>query len=152
MSSYLTHGVKAKMCETIPFVNSVGTQYVASRAQLEQACDSLLRHQGSSMQATIGLSNGDVCPPTTLAESPFCTIAEALMVPASAMWSTMVVHTRPFPQKILQNACPYHEVILSCKPHRPGCHQWRPLHQQVYDDIRELKPDLIVERYLDAKY
>ena len=41
MSSYLTHGVKAKMCETIPFVNSVGSQYVASRAQLEQACDSL---------------------------------------------------------------------------------------------------------------
>ena len=99
MSSYLTHGVKAKMCETIPFVNSVGTQYVASKA-------------------TIGLSNGDVCPPTTLAESPFCTIAEALMVPASAMWSTMVVHTHPFPQEILQNACPYHEVILSFKPHR----------------------------------
>ena len=41
MTSYLTHGVKAKMCETIPFVNTVGTQYVASRAQLEQACDSL---------------------------------------------------------------------------------------------------------------
>ena len=35
-----------------------------------------LRQQGSSMQATIGLSKGDVCPPTTLAESPFCTIAE----------------------------------------------------------------------------
>ena len=68
MSSYLTHGVKAKMYETTPFVNSVGTQYVDSRAQLEQACDSL-RQQGSSMQATIGLSNGDVCPPMTLAES-----------------------------------------------------------------------------------
>ena len=151
MSSYLTHGVKAKMCETTPFVNSVGTQYVASRAQLEQACDSL-RQLGSSMQTTIGLCNGDVFPSTTLAESPSCTIAEALMVPESAMWSTMVVHTNPFPQEILQNACPYHEVILSCKPHRPGCHQWRPLHQQVYDDIQELKPDLIVERYLDAKY
>ena len=63
----LTHGVKAKMCETTPFVNSVGTQYVASRAQLEQACDSL-RQQGSSMKTTIGLSNGDVCTPTTLTE------------------------------------------------------------------------------------
>ena len=120
MTSYLTHGVKAKMCETTPFVNSVGTQYVASRAQL------------------------DVCTPTTLTESPSCTIAEALMVPTSAMWSTMVVHTRPFPQELLQNACPHHEVILSCKPHRPGCHQWRPLHQQVYDDIQELKPDLVL--------
>ena len=53
------------MCETIPFVNTVGTQYVASRAQLEQACDSL-RQQGSSMVTTIGLSKGDVCDPTTL--------------------------------------------------------------------------------------
>ena len=122
MTSYLTHGVKAKMCETTPFVNSVGTQYVASRAQLEQACDSL-RQQGSSMKTTIGLSNGDVCTPMTLTESPSCTIAEALMVPSSAMWSTMVVHTSPFKQELLQHACPYHEVILSCKPHQPGCHQ-----------------------------
>ena len=51
MTSYLMHGVKAKMCETTPFVNSVGTQYVASRAQLEQVCDSL-RKQGSSMVMT----------------------------------------------------------------------------------------------------
>ena len=67
MTSYLTHGVKAKMCETVPFVNTVGAQYVASssRAQLEQACDSL-RQQGSSMMTTIGLSKGDVCAPTTL--------------------------------------------------------------------------------------
>ena len=41
MTSYLLHGVKAKMCETTPFVNSVGTQYIASTAQIEQACDSL---------------------------------------------------------------------------------------------------------------
>ena len=38
MTSYLTHGVKAKMCETTPFVNSVGSQYIAARAQLEVAC------------------------------------------------------------------------------------------------------------------
>ena len=69
MTSYLTQGVKAKMCETTPFVNTVGAQYVASRAQLEQACDSL-RQQGSSMVTTIGLSKGDVCASTTLAESP----------------------------------------------------------------------------------
>ena len=46
----------------------------------------------------------------------------------------------------------YHEVLLSCKPHRPGCHQWRPMQQQVHADLKELKPDVIVERYLDAKY
>ena len=76
MTSYLMHGVKAKMSETTPFVNSVGTQYVASRAQLEQACDPL-RQQGSSVKKTIGLSSVDVCDPTTLTESPSCTIAEA---------------------------------------------------------------------------
>ena len=98
MTSYLTHGVKAKMCETAPFVNSVGTQYVASRAQLEQACDSL-RQQGSSMKTTIGLSNGDVCTPTTLTESPSCTIAEALVCPillcghCGAQWLCTLVHS-----------------------------------------------------------
>ena len=101
---------------------------------------------------TIGLSKGDVCDPTTLTESPSCTMVEALMVPPSAMWSTMVMHTHPFTQDLLQNVRPHHEVMLSCKPHRPGCHQWRPLHSQVHDDIQELKPDVIVERYLDAKY
>ena len=144
MTSYLTHGVKAKMCETTPFANSVGTQYVASRAQLEQACDSL-RQQGSSRKMAVGLSSDDVCAPTTLAGSPSCTIVDALMVPPSAMWSTMVMHTHPFSRDLLQNVCPHHEVILSCKPLRPGCRQWRPLHSQVHDDIRELKPDVIVE-------
>ena len=41
MTSYLAHGVKAKMCETTPFVNTVGAHYVASRAQIEQACVTL---------------------------------------------------------------------------------------------------------------
>ena len=59
----------------------------------------------------------------------------------------MVMHTHLFDQEVLQTVHPFHEVILSCKPHRPGCHQWRPLHY-----IRELNPDVIVERYLDAKY
>ena len=91
------------MCETTPFVNSVGTQYIASRAQIEKACDSL-RQQGSS------------------------------------------------PSDLLQHVRPYHEVLFSSKPHRPGCHQWKPMHLQVHDEIRELQPDVIVERHLDAKY
>ena len=147
MTAYLNHGVKAKMRETTPFVNAVGAHYVASRAQIEQACDSL-RHQGKSMVTKIGLSKGDVCAETT--ESP-STIVEALLVPA-ATWSTMVMHTRPFSDDILQNGHPYHEVLLSRKPHRPGCHQWRPRQQQVHADLKELQPDVIVEKYLDAKY
>ena len=68
MTSYLAHGVKAKMCETTPFVNSMGTLYIASRAQIERACDSL-RQQGSSMRKAISLTKVDLCTPTTEAES-----------------------------------------------------------------------------------
>ena len=49
MTAYLTHSVKAKMCETAPFVNSVGSQYITSRAQLELACDSI-RRQGPALR------------------------------------------------------------------------------------------------------
>ena len=151
MTSYLTHGVKAKMRETTPFVNTVGAHYVASRAQIEEACDSL-RQQGSSKVSTIGLSKVDVCASTALTEFPSCTIAEALLVPKTVIWSTMVMHTSPFKSDILQNVYPHHEVLLSCKPHRPRCHQWRPLQPQVHDDVQDFQPDVIVERYLDAKY
>ena len=67
MTAYVTHGVKAKMCETTPFVNTVGAHYVASNAQLELACDSL-RQQGSSRVTTIALSKVEVCADMT--ESP----------------------------------------------------------------------------------
>ena len=89
MTSYLEHGVKAKMCETTPFVNSVGAQYIASRAQIEKACDSL-RQQGSSVKQAIGLTQIDLCTPTTLTP---CAMVEALMVPPDALWSTLVMYT-----------------------------------------------------------
>ena len=141
MTAYLNHGVKAKMCETTPFVNTVGAHYVASRAQIEQACDSV-RHQGKCMVTKIGPSKGDVCAGT---ESPR-TIVEVLLVPEAATWSAVVMHTHPFTDDILQHVHPYHEVLLSCKPHRPGCLQWQPMQQQVHADLKELKPDVIVER------
>ena len=145
MTSYLSHGVKAKMCETIPFVNTVGTHYMACRAQIEQACDSL-RQQGGSKVSSIGLSKVDVCASTTVTESPSYTMVEALLVPKTAIWSTMVMHTSPFSSDILQKVHPHHEVLLSCQPHRPGCHQWRPLLPQVHDDMKHFLPDVIVER------
>ena len=52
------------MCETISFVNSVGTQYIASRAQIEKACDSLRQH-GHSVKQAIGLTKVDLCTPTS---------------------------------------------------------------------------------------
>ena len=151
VTSYLSHGVKAKMCETTPFVNTAGTEYIASRAQIEQACDSL-RQQGSAIKKTIGLTNVDLCAPTTLTESTPCAIVEALKIPHDALWSTLVMYTQPYPSDLLQHVRPYHEVLFSCKSHQPGCHQWKPMHLQLHDDIRALQPDVIVERYLDAKY
>ena len=151
MTSYLSNGVKAKMCETTPYVNSVGTQYIASRAQIEQACDSL-RQQGRSKQFAVGLTKGDLCPPTTLAEPATRAIVEALVIPPDAIWSTLMMYTKPFPPDLLQHTKPCHEVLLSCQPHRPGCHYWKSMQYQVHDEIEELQPDVIVERYLDAKY
>ena len=36
MTAYLNHGVKAKMCETTPFVDTVGARYVASELTLSR--------------------------------------------------------------------------------------------------------------------
>ena len=151
MTSYLSNGVKAKMCETTPYVNSVGTQYIASRAQIEQACDSL-RQRGRSKQFAVGLTKGDLCPSMTLAEPATRAIVEALVIPPDAIWSTLMMYTKPFPPDLLQQTKPCHEVLFSCRPHRPGCHYWKSMQFQVHDEIQELQPDIIVERYLDAKY
>ena len=62
------------------------------------------------------------------------------------------MYTQPYPSDLLQEVRPYHEVLFSSKPHQPGCHQWKPMHLRLHDDIRALQPDVIVERYLDAKY
>ena len=56
------------------------------------------------------------------------------------------------PADLLQDIHPNHQVLLSCKPHRPGCHQWRPAQTTLATAIRELQPDVIVECYLNAKY
>ena len=147
MTAYLNHGVKAKMCEATPFVNTVGAHYVASRAHIEQTCDSL-RRQGQSMLTRIGLSKGDVHP---LAES-HKSVVDALLEHVNETWSTMVMRTQPFPEDLFEHVHLHHQVLPSCKPHRPGCHQWRPLQHHIHAEIQELKPDVIVERYLDAKY
>ena len=146
MTAYLNHGVKAKMCET----THLSIQSVHTMLPLEPRLNRPVTLYDSSSRVTkIGLSKVDVCADMT--ESP-CTIVEALKVPAAATWSTMVMHTHPFAHDILQNVHPCHEVLLSCKPRRPGCHQWRPMQQHIRDDLKELQPDAIVEGYVDAKY
>ena len=42
------------MRETIPFVNTLGTQYVAARAKVELACDKI-REQGQAQNTKFGI-------------------------------------------------------------------------------------------------
>ena len=35
MTTYLNQGVKAKMCEAVPFSNTMGSQFVAAHAGVE---------------------------------------------------------------------------------------------------------------------
>ena len=135
------------MCETTPFVNSVGTHYVASRAHIEKACDSL-RSQGQSITKRVGLSEVLVHPIEESTEH----IVKSLLKDVNSTWSTMVMRTRPFSENLFQSVRPNHQVLLSCKPHRSGCHQWRPMQSTVNADIVELQPDVIVECYFEAKY
>ena len=133
MTAYLNHGVKVKMCETTPFVNTVGAHYVASRAHIEQACDSL-RSQGQPITTCIGLPNGLVYPMEESSEP----IVKSLLKDVNNTWSTMVMRTRPLSEDLFQSIHPNYEVLLSCKPHRPGCRQWRPVQTDVTADIKEL--------------
>ena len=41
----------------------------------------------------------------------------------------MVMRTRPFSDDLFQHIHPNHQVLLSCKSHRPGYHQWRQMQQ-----------------------
>ena len=97
MTSYLNQGVKAKMCETTPLVNTVGTQYIAARAKIEMACDSI-RAQGPSLQTCIGLADGKV---HQVSESDNL-IAETLLTDLPSRWSTVVMRTTSFPSDILR--------------------------------------------------
>ena len=90
MTAHLNHGVKAKMCETTPFVKSVGSQYIAARAQLELACDSI-RKQGPTR---IGLADGTVHPATDSNHG----IAKSLLKDMTTTWSTLTMMTTPFQQ------------------------------------------------------
>ena len=82
MTAYLNHGVQAKTCEATPFVNSVGSQYVAARAQIEGACDSL-RSPGQALSTCIGLSEGVVHPTIDSNEH----IAKSLLKDVTCTWS-----------------------------------------------------------------
>ena len=120
-------------CETTPFVNTVGAHYVASRAHIEQACDSL-RSQGQSITTHVGLSKGDVHP----VEESHQSSVKALLEHVNETWSTMVMRTRPFSDDLFQHIHPSHQVFLSCKPHRPGCR--RPMQQDIMPTSRSSSP------------
>ena len=142
---YLKQGAEAKVCETTLFVNTVGRQYIAARAKIELACDSL-RAQGLSISACVGLADGVIHPASDCDNH----IAKSLLTDISNTWRTMVTRATPSPSDLFQEVHPHHQVLLSCKPHRPGCHQWRPAQTTLAEEVRELNADVIVECYLDA--
>ena len=111
MSTYLKQGVKAKMCETTPFVNTADTQYIGARAKIELACDSI-RAQGQSLNTCIGIADGKVHP---VSESD-SSIAESLLTDVPQKWSTMVMRATPFPADLFKEVHPHHQVLLSSKP------------------------------------
>ena len=94
----------------------MGTQYIASKAQIEKACDSL-RQQGSSVKKAVGLTNVDLCTPTNT-PSDTCAMVEALMIPPDALWSTLMMYTQPYPSDLLQHVRPHHEALLQTSPTR----------------------------------
>ena len=75
------------MRETAPFVNSVGSQYVAERARNELVCDSF-RSQGEALRACIGLCEGIVHPAAECNQH----IVKSLLKDVTGTWSTMVHH------------------------------------------------------------
>ena len=79
-------------------------------------------------------------------------IVKSLLQDVNNTWSTMVMRTRPFSEDLFQSIYPNHQVRLSCKPHRPGYHQWRPTRSDLTAEIKELQPDVIVEWHPEAKY
>ena len=79
-------------------------------------------------------------------------IVRSLLKDVNNTWSTMVLRTRPFSEDLFQSIHPNHQVLLSRQPHRPGCHDWRPMQTDITADIKELQPDVIVECHLKTKY
>ena len=122
-----------------------GTQYIAARAKIELACDSI-REQGPALSTRIGLADRRIHQVSEYDNN----IAKVLLTVLSNTWSTMVMRTTPFPSDLFQ-AHPHHQVLLSRKHHRPGCRQWRPAQTTLAEEARELNADVISECYLDAK-
>ena len=102
MTSYLNHGVKAKMCEATPF---------AARAQVELLFDSL-RSQGKALSTCIGLSEGIAHQATESNQH----IAKSLLKNVNNTWSTMVMRTMPFPTDLLQDVHPNRQTSMQASP------------------------------------
>ena len=115
MSAHLHHGVKAKMCETSHFVNTVGTQFFAARAKIELACDSI-RAQGQSLNTRLGIADGKV---NCISEDDSA-VAPSLMAEAG-QWRTLIIRTNPFPAETLKEIYPRHQVVMTAKLQKPGC-------------------------------
>ena len=93
-----------------------------SRARVEQACDKL-KGQGQEQM--------------------------------SKVWQTYDLETLirgHLLSRLVSPGLPMPKLMLSTKPHHTGCHVWREVCEVTQSEVTEIKPDVIVECYLDAKY
>ena len=145
MSYYFNQGVKAKMCKTTPFVNTLGTLYMAARARAELACDKI-REQGQAQHTKFGTCK-------TVNDISLDKIeAQNLLADVHSYWNALLMRTPPFPSDVFHQVFPCHKIMMSTKPHRQGCHVWKDVCNATWQEVNELNPDVIVECYLDAKY
>ena len=148
MTACLNRGVKAKMCETTPLSMLWEHSMLLPELTMLTLSRPATLFEVRDITTCIGLSNGIVHPMEELSEST----VKSLLKDVNNTWSTMVMRTRPFSEDLFQSIHPNHQVLVSCKPHPPGCHEWKPVQTDIAADIKELQPDVIVECYLAAKY
>ena len=105
MTCYLHQGVKATTCETTPFANTMGTQYIAARIKVELACDSI-RKQGQSVNAKFGICDSQV---NDVSEDNH-KIAESLLAEWTDSGAPLLCAPRRFPQTCSMRVIPLSEL------------------------------------------
>ena len=95
---------------------------MAARAQVELACDSI-RRQEPGVNTTLGKSEHKVID---MSEDDH-RVAQSLAAQVEGQWSTFIMRTMPFSAELLSQVHPEHQVMMSMKPHKTGCHVWKPV-------------------------
>ena len=146
MTSCLTQGAKAKICEAVPYVNSMGSQYAAAPARVELGWDAL-RHSRMLQVAQYGIHERVI---KDILEDKIRAVKELLQdredTPTSLSLISCAGHRCQ--RSYSQDTQMHDKVLLSAR----GCHVWMDAKKVSSEFISSVQPDLMVESYLDAKY